>query len=273
MRSRKLAFRHRLFQFGAVTAAILAANGSSAQRAEFVVAADRLILPPTCMRSEDRATACSASERAAWLENVTAWRTQRYFYIGYSGARYDDPRTGWTQSNFIQTQVGVEDRYLYDPEQRRYTVDRYLDDVTKRYGGLDSVLIWPYYPNSGIDARNHMDMIRSMPGGLSAVRQMVSDFHRRGVRVLFPMMMWDQGTRKPDKPWPDELGAVMKEIGADGINGDTQRGVPVAFNLAADRINYPLVFEPEAPFDDTMLANNLMSWGYYQRGFEFAPRV
>lgn len=273
MSSRKLFSRHRLFQFCAAATALFAAASVSAQSSDYVLPDSRLLGAPKCVQSKDRSTACSESERAAWLKDVKAWREQRYLYIGYSDDRYNDPRTAWARDSFIQTQVGVEDRYLYDPATRRYTVDRYLDDVTKRYGGLDSVLLWPYYPNSGIDARNHMDMIRSMPGGIPAVRQMVSDFHRRGVRVLFPTMMWDQGTRKPDKSWPDEIAAVMKEVGADGVNGDTQRGVPLAFSLAADRINYSLVFEPEAPFDDNLLSHNMMSWGYYQRFFDFAPRV
>ena len=83
-----------------------------------------------------------------------------------------------------------------------YTVDRYLDDLEKRYGGIDSVLIWPTYPNMGIDDRNQHDMIRCNAGRSRGVKQMVADFHRRGVRVLFPMMMWDQGTREPGMPWP-----------------------------------------------------------------------
>ena len=33
----------------------------------------------------------------------------------------------------------------------------------------------------------------------------------------------------------------MAEIGADGINGDTQDGVPLAYSLAADKIGHPLV--------------------------------
>ena len=68
----------------------------------------------------------------------------------------------------------------------------------------------------------------------------VEDFHRRGVRVLFPMMMWDQGTREPGKSWPDAIAEVMKEVDADGVNGDTQDGVPLAFSLAADRVGQPL---------------------------------
>jgi len=47
--------------------------------------------------------------------------------------------------------------------------------------------------------------------------------------------MWDQGTREPEKPWTEEIAELMKEIGADGVNGDTQDGVPLAFSLAADK--------------------------------------
>ena len=59
----------------------------------------------------------------------------------------------------------VEDRYLYHPAAGKYTVDRYLDDLQTRYGGIDAVLVWPAYPNLGVDDRNLLDMVRSMPGG------------------------------------------------------------------------------------------------------------
>jgi len=43
-----------------------------------------------------------------------------------------------------------------------------------------------------------------MRGGIAGVRRMVADFRRRGVQVLFPMMLWDQGTNdteeSPQKP-------------------------------------------------------------------------
>jgi len=35
----------------------------------------------------------------------------------------------------------VQDRFLYDPVAHRYTVDRYVDDTVKRYGGIDAVLV------------------------------------------------------------------------------------------------------------------------------------
>jgi hypothetical protein len=213
----------------------------------------------------------SQTEHESWLADIKHWRVERRVRVGYDDARYDLPALKWTQSSFMQPQMMVQDRYFYDPEAGRYTVDRYLDDLEKRYGGIDAVLIWPTYPNMGIDNRNQHDMIRSMPGGVPGVRQMIADFHRRGVRVFFPMMMWDQGTRDPGMPWPDAIARLMAEVGADGINGDTQDGVPLAFSLAADKIGHPLAFEPEGGPSDEALAWNVMTWGQYK--FPFTPLV
>ncbi|HLJ47379.1 MAG TPA: SUMF1/EgtB/PvdO family nonheme iron enzyme [Bryobacteraceae bacterium] len=220
---------------------------------------------------DGEAAPCSQNEHEAWLADIIHWRNERRIRIAYEGSRYDEAALKWTQSSFIQPQMMVQERYFYDPEARRYTVDRYLDDLEKRYGGIDAVLIWPTYPNMGIDNRNQHDLIRSMPGGVEGVRNMVSDFHRRGVRVLFPMMMWDQGTRDPGMPWPDAIAALMREIGADGINGDTQDGVPLSFITAAEKSGHPLAFEPEGGPADEAVAWNLMTWGQYE--YPFVPMV
>jgi iron(II)-dependent oxidoreductase len=214
---------------------------------------------------------CSQTEHEAWLADITHWKMERRIRIGYNGSRYDLPALQWTQSSFMQPQMMVQDRYFYDPVAGKYTVDRYLDDLEKRYGGIDAVLIWPTYPNMGIDNRNQHDLVRSMPGGVVGVKQMVADLHRRGVRVLFPMMMWDQGTSDPGMPWPEAIASLMAEVGADGINGDTQDGVPLAFSLAADKTGHPLAFEPEGGPADEALAWNVMTWGQYQ--FPFTPLV
>jgi formylglycine-generating enzyme required for sulfatase activity len=236
---------------------------------------DQQIPTPGCLVMkglwEGGNAACSGQEHESWLADIRHWRDERRIRIGYDGARYDIPALKWTQSSFFQPQMMVEDRYFYDPVAHRYTVDRYLEDLEKRYGGIDAVLVWPTYPNMGIDNRNQHDMIRSMPGGVPGVKQMIADFHRRGVRVLFPMMMWDQGTRDPGKPWPQAVAELMAEIGADGINGDTQDGVPLAFSTAADKIGHPLAFEPEGGPADEALAWNLMTWGQYS--FPFVPQV
>ena len=218
---------------------------------------------------------CTAATHQEWLKDIEHWRFERSIRTGLTldDWRYNEPALKWTQSSFIQPQMMVEDRYFYDPVAGKYTVDRYLDDLKQRYGGIDAVLIWPTYPNMGIDDRNQLDMVASMPGGIPGVKQMVADFHRRGVRVLFPMMMWDQGTRDPDKPWPQAIAELMKEIDSDGINGDTQDGVPRAFSDAAEKIGHPLAFEPEGSPSDEALAWNVLTWGQYGGQFNFVPGV
>ncbi|MGB6975416.1 MAG: SUMF1/EgtB/PvdO family nonheme iron enzyme [Terracidiphilus sp.] len=236
---------------------------------------DQQIPPPACYTPrpawQGPSAPCTPRLLANWLANITHWRMERRIRIGYNPAFYQMPALKWAQSAFIQPQMMVHDRYFYDPVAHKYTVDRYLDDLTRRYSRIDAVLIWATYPNMGIDDRNQLDMVRSMPGGIQGVRQMVADFHRRGVRVLFPMMMWDQGTRDPGVPWPDAIAALMKEINADGINGDTQDGVPLAFSLAAEKIGHPLAFEPEGSPPDEEVAWDVLTWGQYK--FQFVPTV
>jgi len=230
---------------------------------------------PKCLEMkaawEGGSSDCTQQDHTAWLADLAHWRTERLIRIGYKDFRYDLPALKWTQSSFIQPQMMVQDRYFYNPILQRYTVDRYLDDLEKRYGGIDAVLLWPTYPNMGIDDRNQHDMIRSMPGGIAGVRQMIADFHRRHVRVLFPMMMWDQGTRDPGKRWPEAIASLMAEMDADGINGDTQDGVPSAYPEAAEHIGHPLAFQPEGGPNDQNITDDVLTWGQYK--FPFVPRV
>ncbi len=90
--------------------------------------------------------------------------------VGLDTSRYEQARTGLDQRAFMQAQAMMEDRYLYDPVAGRYTVDRYLDDLIARFGGIDAVLLWPDYPNLGVDARNQIDMIHALPGGVPGVK-------------------------------------------------------------------------------------------------------
>ena len=69
---------------------------------------------------------------------MTQWRDERRIRIGYSPEEYERPELQWCQASFVQPQMMVEDRYFYDPAKGAYTVDRYLDDLDKRYGGIDA---------------------------------------------------------------------------------------------------------------------------------------
>jgi gamma-glutamyl hercynylcysteine S-oxide synthase len=215
---------------------------------------------------------CSKSESDAWLADVQHWRMERRIRAGYFDSEYERPELKWTQSSFIQPQMMIHDRFFYDPSTLTYTIDRYVQDVEVRYGGIDSVLVWPTYSNIGIDSRNQYDLFRDLPGGTEGVRKMVADFHRHNIRVFFPSMLWDQGTHDEKVPDAEALVRELAAVDADGINGDTQDGIPASFLRATQKFNHPLALEPEVGLgSDETLTFNTMSWGYWR--YDFVPSV
>ena len=223
-------------------------------------------------QDDDPPSFCKDSDLQEWINQARHWRSERRIRAGLNDDEYSRPELAWTQSSFIQTQMMVHDRYFYDADAHRYTVSRYLDDLQHRYGGIDSVLVWPFYPNLGIDDRNQYDLLRDLPGGLSAVRDFVAEFKARGVRVLLPTLLWDQGTRDEGEPDVVALVKLLKVVGADGINGDTLAGLPSTFRRQSDKAHADLALEPElGPASDEMLNWNAMSWGYWD--YSFVPIV
>lgn len=197
-----------------------------------------------------------------WLRELRDWRREHLTRIGYDDANYRRPELQWAQRNFVHAQMMIEDRYFYDAAMGKYTVDRYLDDLEERFGGLDSVLLWYIYPNIGIDDRNQFDLIHDLPGGVDGIRGVVADFHRRGVKVFLPTMPWDNGTREQGEPDWLAIARLIKETGADGINGDTYNGVPRAFFDACDALGRPVVVQPESTISaEEHLIWNVQSWG------------
>ncbi|KAF4028071.1 putative FGE-sulfatase domain-containing protein [Phytophthora infestans] len=120
---------------------------------------------------------------AAWRRDWTAWKKMEMITNRYS------------PNDSCNTFLKMNDRFIYDRETQQYTVDKYVDEMQSRVGPIDSVLIWPVYPNIGVDNRNQWDRLRDLPGGGEGVKGVISDFHRRGVRVIIPYNPWDIGNR------------------------------------------------------------------------------
>ncbi|HEV2437614.1 MAG TPA: SUMF1/EgtB/PvdO family nonheme iron enzyme [Verrucomicrobiae bacterium] len=204
-----------------------------------------------------------------WLAGMRIYRKQMQALIqasrGDMGDAYAEPALQWAQRSFIQPQMMAQERYFYDPIARRYTVRRYLDDLRARYGGIDSVLIWPTYPNMGVDDRNQFDLWHDMPGGLDGLRRMVAEFHREGVHVLLPIMIWDNGTRDEGTSMPQALNELARAIGADGFNGDTMMPVTRDFYTQSLQLDHPMALEPEEGMGPSLdaLAWNVLNWGYW----------
>ena len=178
---------------------------------------------------------------------------------------FADRRLDWTQTNFVSPQMHPYDRTFYDPAVG-YTVDKYLADVEERYGGVDSILLWPTYPNIGVDNRNQIDLFRAMPGGLTAVRAVVHQLKARGVRVLLPYNPWDVGTRREGLGKISDdfaMADLIKTIGADGFNGDTMANVGRRFFDAGELRGLGIAIEPELMGLPLMSSYHTLGWAYW----------
>ena len=168
---------------------------------------------------------------AVWLSSMRAMRTACNARIGFdphnaSRTLFDDPALAWTQTAYIGPQMHPYDKYFYNATLgngtggRGYTVDRWLDDLNARYGGIDKALVWPTYTNIGIDDRNTWELIRSMPGGAEGVRVVVEQLHARGVKVLWPYHPWDHSTRGQEMnnlTDPLAMAELLRDTDADGF--------------------------------------------------------
>lgn len=130
----------------------------------------------------------------SWISDITAQRTKDLKSVHYNGSIYDVPDLVWTQSSFIQPQMHGYDAYFYDITTHSYTMDKWIDDLNARYGGIDAFLFWVTYTNIGVDDRNQFDLMLAVPGGIDALRTMVDHMHSKyDIKVLFPYNPWDQG--------------------------------------------------------------------------------
>lgn len=221
------------------------------------------------------------SQHAQWLAELESWKATIKNKINYSGSIYDDIAVNWTRLSYIQPQTHLYDRYLYDPVQHSYTVDRYLADVEERYGGIDSILLWPTYTNLGIDARNQFDYFRVLPGGLAGLKDLIAQFHQRGIHVLLAYNPWDQNTRaNGGMPHEVSLAELLKEVDGDGFNGDTMVTMYRSFWDAGKNVGHEIVGEMEGggyaqaalnrPADQSWESAKWspMGWGYFRIGLE-----
>ena len=56
-------------------------------------------------------------------------------------------RNAWASTAFVWPLSMAMDRFLYDSTTHAWTVDRFLNDLKERYGGIDAVLLWQSYTN------------------------------------------------------------------------------------------------------------------------------
>ena len=203
-----------------------------------------------------------AADQPEWLTHLRDWRAEceSPLELANSRAISEQPALRWVKSAHVQVQMHPFDRFFYDPETGQYTVERWLADLRARYGGIDAALIWPTYTNLGVDDRNAYDMIRSLPGGVDGLREVVRRLHAANVSVLWPLMPWDVATRY-EGPEPASMVELVKATAADGINGDTLFSIPKSFWEESVSASHPVGLQAELGGSLGALGWTTMGWG------------
>jgi formylglycine-generating enzyme required for sulfatase activity len=201
----------------------------------------------------------------AWREALTEWRSDARKSLDYDGSYYDRAEFRWVTSCYSCCFAMLWDQQLWDHETGRFTVDDFLQDARRRFGGFDAILLWHAYPIIGYGPRNQWDFYRDQPGGLEGLRELTREFHERGVKVFIDYNPWDTETRREERSDVDMLVHIVKSIDADGIFLDTIAGAGGELRQKLDAVRPGVVLEPEhtAPLDK--IHNHHMSWAQWYR--------
>ena len=100
-------------------------------------------VPKLLLASDKEFKGPGSGPRSTWITAMRKWRSDCKAAINYTGQIYEVDALKWTQSAYMQPQMHPYDRLFYDEVSGTYTVDKWMDDLSSRYGGIDSVLVWP----------------------------------------------------------------------------------------------------------------------------------
>jgi formylglycine-generating enzyme required for sulfatase activity len=195
--------------------------------------------------------------------DLARWREQIRAKLDYNDVLYRRPEFQWSAANYCCGYIMAWDRQFLDPLSGRYTVDAFLNEGQRNFGGYDSVVLWQAYPRIGVDDRNQFDFYRDLPGGLRGLRAVVRRCHERGVRVYIDYNPWDTGTRREPKSDIDTLVDVVKALEADGIFLDTLEKGGADFRAKLDAARPGVILEGELAIPLENLADHHASWAQW----------
>ncbi|MEN6458656.1 MAG: SUMF1/EgtB/PvdO family nonheme iron enzyme [Thermoguttaceae bacterium] len=205
-------------------------------------------------------------DRAEWpafRRQLAAWREAARRRLKYDDSLYRKPEFAWASSAFACCFVMLCDEAFYDPERGVYTVDAFLDEGRREFGGYDSVVLWHAYPRIGADPRNQFDFYRDMPGGLAKLKEVVQLLHDRGVRVYLDYNPWDTGTRREECSDLDALVQMVGTLQVDGLFLDTMTEGARRWRVALDAVRPGAVLEGEGALPLERIADHHASWAQW----------
>ena len=210
----------------------------------------------------------------AFRAQLTAWRTaQQQVHAGLEQSN-SDPAFAWTKRNFCCHKVMLWDERFYDRAAHRYRIEELLAWGRWEFGGFDSLILWQAYPRIGFDQRNQFDFYREMPGGLTALRDLVRTAQAAGTRVGICYKPWDTGTRREEVDDIEALAQLVEQLELDFIFLDTMFEAPAGLRARVDRARPGVALGGEQRLPTSALRDHHFSWAQNYAGKDgFVPGV
>jgi len=200
------------------------------------------------------------SKLRSWREALATERQNLRQRLGYGDESYRGREFAWVPSCYSCCFAMMYDQRLYDPARGRYTIERFLEEGIKEFGGYDAIVLWHAYPRIGFDERNQFDFYRDMPGGFAGLRELSRAIHGCGVKVFLDYNPWDTGTRREGKSDAEMLAEVAGAIEADGIFLDTLHEGMQELRTKLDAVRPGIVLESELTLPAARIRDHHMSW-------------
>jgi hypothetical protein len=201
------------------------------------------------------ATPDDPADWPAWRTRLDRWRTDARRRLAYDGGHYDEI----AGDCFSVCLAWLWDESLYDFARGVFTVEEFLDDAERDFGGFDGVVLWHAYPVIGLDDRNQFDFYRQVP----ELPEVVRAFQARGVRVFVDYNPWDVGTRREPRADADEVAALAGWLGVDGVFLDTLKEGAGELRKTLDAVRPGIALEGESRVPLARIADHAMSWAQW----------
>jgi formylglycine-generating enzyme required for sulfatase activity len=214
----------------------------------------------------------SSGDWPEFRRRLADWRRETRQRLNYTGALYERAEFRWARQCFSCCFVMLCDETFYDPKRGCYTLESFLAEGRREFGGYDAVVLWHAYPRIGIDYRNQFDFYRDMPGGLAGLKEVSRVLHAHQVRVFIDYNPWDTGTRREPVNDLEALAQLVSAIDADGIFLDTMDRGAADFRARLDAARPGVVLESEGALPLANVHDHHASWAQWF-GDRTAPGV
>ena len=200
----------------------------------------------------------SSDQWNAWRLSLSAWRDSIRQHLNYQGENYQKKEYAWASKAYSTFFLMANESTLYDANYR-FDIKRCLKKYEEDYGQVDVVVLWPTYPQLGFDNRSQYSFYRNLPGGVAALKQLCTELHQMGKKMMIAYNPWDNISRNQGLTDEEELLELLQKTGADGVYLDTISNFEGFFQQMQSS-NPDAIFQSEIPIRPEVLNQVHQSW-------------